>query len=514
MSETNRTPPSAEAAERGMLGCLLLDPLRASSVVRGEFCIGEDAFYFPAHRILAGTIFRMLDAHEAVDLITVAQKLRDSGQLEAVGGDSWLMNVVDQTPTVEHVSGYAHVARQKAIARGIIEAAREIAEKAYTTDAPDALLAKAPDRFLGIIGTMAQEQDDGELIDGIVKEWVEARKHNKPAIDLYTPWDELTMLMQGLEVGVTIVAGRPSAGKTTLEGILSAFQCEKGLPVARATADSTRKQLMQRALCNKSGVSMAKLKFGFARNSQIEQVEEAGRTIRGWPQFVNAHDTEITAICSWARAMKMRHGIRLLTVDYIQQLRASHLGGYAANDPVTRVTTISSMLKALSFELGIPVVVLSQLSREVEKENRTPRLSDLRDSGGIEQDASKVLFCYVDAKKRKAMDGRVQDATKHKRPVWLELLKNKDGGTGGLPFWLFPPYFKFEPATAAMVGGEWDNFSDDSLPCEKEEEEKKWEAAPELIPRDEAGGDGMKSLAQIRKGAGTEEQEEEDPRYT
>lgn len=489
-TETLRVPPNAADAEIGVLGCLLLDPITSSATAVGEYGLTHAAFYNPVHQALFEIVLSMIDEQKHVDLLTFARRLRDLCRLDELGGDAYLQVIIDRTPTATACAAYCQIVKAKWIARQTLDTAQRIAEEAYRTDDPDALLRQAPDRFMKIMAAGEQKnENDGEVMDIIIREWEDARKHQKPAIDLHMPWPKLTEQMQGLEIGVTIVAGRPSAGKTTLEGLISTFQCMSAepIPVARVTADSTRKQLLQRQLCNLSGVSMAKLKFGFARNDQLDKVREAREQIRGMPQWINDRDLEVLQICAWARFMKARHGIRLLTVDYIQQLRASHLGGRAAVDPVTKTTEISSRFKALSYELGIPVLVLSQLNRAVDKDGREPQLSDLRDSGAIEQDAQKVLILWVDGRKKSEMESSDPEATKHKRPVWLGILKNKDGGTGKLPFWLYPPYFKFDPAATPLKPGEpWTPFSDDKMPSDAAEESDRWERAPELIPHDEA----------------------------
>lgn len=485
-TDTVRVPPHSAEAEIGLLGCCILDCARGVGVLR-QYKLGTEAFYNPVHQMIARTILDMMDGKKWADLFLLTSRLRDDGQLEACGGEAYLQRLVDQTPTVEHCEYYAVEVAEKWTARKIVQAGMKIVDEAYVATEPSKLLADAPNRFSEIATGKANEPKIGDVLDRSIQKWIDARKHKKPAIDLYMPWDHLTELMQGLEVGLTILAGRPSAGKTTLEGIIAGYQCERDIPVARATADSSFEQLAERQVCNVAGVSLAKLKFGFARDDQIDMLREARNEIVKYPQFINDTDTEIAAICAWARMMKAKHGIRLLTVDYMQQLRASHLGGRGATDPVIRVTAISSMLKALAFELKIPILALSQLSREVEKENREPRLSDLRDSGGIEQDASKVVFCYLDAKKKNLMDLADGDATKHKRPIWINVMKNKDGGLGALPFWMLPPYFKMTPAQSERneADGKWVHFIDDRLSGDAREDDERWERDPDLIPTDE-----------------------------
>lgn len=290
--------------------------------------------------------------------------------------------------------------------------------------------------------------------------------------------------MSGFEIGLTVLAGRPSAGKTTMEDQACTYLAMSGKAVARCTLDSSRDELLERAICRTAGVSMPKLKFGFARKDQLANAEDAAIKLDQAPIFINDWDRDIAGICAYARAMKRRYNIVLFTVDYIQLIEAAEMGNAEWNT-TARVTYVSRKLKALSFELKIPVLVLSQLSRAVEKEDREPQMSDLRDSGAIEQDAAKIIFLYVHAKKKQEMEDEEALATKHKRPVIVNVMKHKNGQTGALPFWLYPPYFNFEPADILMVNGKPEPFSNDDLPASRKQDSEDWKQLPDYLPLDE-----------------------------
>jgi len=492
MSGEMRIPPNSAEAEVGVLGCLMLAPLETESAMLHEYEIGPEAFYNPVHQEIADTVLKMIAAGGHVDLLTVAQKLRDAGRLETLGGEAYLMHVVDKTPSATGAAAYCQIVKQKWVARQTIDIARAIEAEAYTSEEPDKLLAEAPERFTKIgRAEKTAEATDEQLMDTWIEACVDARKHQKPAIDLHLPLPYVTEKLQGLELGVTILAARPSCGKTTMEIGMRTHLCEQGIPVGVVTADSNRDKLLRRQMCMLAGVSMAKAKYGYANNAQIDAMHEAKRRIAKYPQFFNDHVLEVLQICSWARAMKRKHGIRLLTIDYIQQLRASHLGGWAATDSVRVVTEISSRLKALSYELGIPVLVLSQLNRALEKDGRSPMLSDLRDSGGLEQDAEKVAFLWIDKKKKQAMEEAEFGATKHKRPVWFGIMKNKDGELSDIPMWMYPPYFRFEPAVlpTPQTRATWEPFGDDALPSARHADNGDFSKYPELIPQDVTDAD-------------------------
>lgn len=488
MSNESRVPPNSAEAEMGVVGCLILAAVDTESVMRHEYEIGPEAFYSPALGEIADTVLKMVAAAEHVDLLTLAQKLRDAGKLDAVGGEAFLMRAVDATPTATAAAAYCQIVKQKWVARQTIDTARTIAAEAYEAENPDALLAEAPERFTNIgRAERKTEPTDEQLMDKWIDACVDARKHQKPAIDLHLPWPYVSEKMQGLELGMTILAARPSCGKTTMEIAFRTHLCEQGIPVGCVTADSNRDKLLRRQMCMLAGVSMAKAKYGYANNAQIDAMHEAKRRITQYPQVFNDHVLEVLQICSWARAMRRKFGIRMLTVDYIQQLRASHLGGWAATDSVRVVTEISSRFKALSYELGIPVLVLSQLNRAMEKDGRAPMLSDLRDSGGLEQDAEKVAFLWIDKKKRAAMEEAEFGATKHKRPVWFSIAKNKDGELSDIPMWMYPPYFRFEPAETPTKEtlATYEPFRDDALPASRHADNSDFQRWPDLIPKDE-----------------------------
>jgi len=249
-------------------------------------------------------------------------------------------------------------------------------------------------------------------------------------------------MMCGIEEGVTIIAGRPSQGKSTLEDEISTGLALSGVPVARVQLDMNRRKSLARATCRIAGVSLPKLKHGFARQNQLAAVREAVQTVRSLPMYLNDKDYSLRGICSWARAMKLKHDIKMLTVDHVGLVQVD--GSFRGNDN-SRISLVSSTLKALGAELGVAVVLLSQLSRGMEKESRRPQLSDLRDSGTLEQDAAKVIFVYREYRPKLLAELE----TDSRRPVWVELLKNQDGETGLLPFWLWKKYFRFELCPAS-----------------------------------------------------------------
>jgi replicative DNA helicase len=478
----NRVAPFSEEAEKAVIGSILQDGTAIMDQC-AHARLAERSFYVPAHRMIYAAMDELYKAGRVIDLVTVSDGLRNAGRIDAIGGAQVLNRIYDDTPTAAHAGYYIAIVRDKQILRGVIETAREIEADAYEGGRKaDEVLAQAPGKFDAIVEDVVREESNADVMDSLIEKWELAANGGPKAIGIKTPWERLNEIMCGLEVGMTIVAGRPSAGKTTMEDAMAQAAAVDGIGVYRATMDSSHESLLARAICRNSGVSLAKLKFGYAgrSNSNMEEVREARDFLAKLPIYIDTRSTDIAQIRSESRRMKMKRGVGLITVDYIQLVRAAEMGR-SEWDTVARVTYVSRELKALSLELGIPIVVLSQLSRLVETENREPKLSDLRDSGAIEQDANKVIFVYVDAKKRKQMDDEEFGATKHKRPVWFNVMKHKDGETGAVPMWMYPPYFNFTPAREMEDGTA---FVDDDLPSSRKHEAppQKPSFAPSAAP--------------------------------
>jgi len=462
-----RVPVHSEEAEQGALGAILLEPERLIRVAVSEMGVKPEAFYVPACRLVYEAVLEMADGRaRAIDVLTVSEHLGRQGRLENVGGQQFLERLVDATPTAAHGEYYLDIVRQKAILRGGIAICREQEQAAYRAELGDAFAKASAEKFLALVGDTRQALTNAARMDAAVERWRKAKSGEK-AIGLQTPWGLLDELTCGLEVGLTLLAARPSQGKTTMEDQLCCYAAGQGIPVGRITLDSTADELLQRALCRLAGVSLPKLKFGFAGERQLGLVEQARDTLGDYPMLISDTDRELRQICATARAWKMRHDIQLLTLDFIQLVNVAEMGR-SQWDRNTRVTYVSGMLKSLSLELGIPILALSQLRRFTDGKSREPELEDLRDSGSLEQDAHKVLFLYRYDKKAKAMDLAHPGATKKKRPAWADVQKHKDGQTGRVALWLRPHYFRFDQAQG--------EFEDDELPGR----EKEHQAAGEL----------------------------------
>lgn len=442
-----RTPPHAEQAERAALGAMLSEPERVVPLAMLKMRLPEDVFFVPAHRRVCAAIYAMVrEGRRGVDLVTMSEFLRDRGEFEEVGGSQFLDALVDSADVVANAEFYLDIIRQKYILRRTIETARNVESEAWVSERGDTLLKKIPERFVHIVDAVVDEVSNRDVMTEQIKGWRDAKEVGKGYTGLPTPWESMNQILGGLRPGLYIIAGRPSQGKTTLEDCIATYNASQGTPVARVTLDMNRRRLLARALCRKAGVSLPKLNAGYAGESQLAQIEEAAAVIAHYPMFINDTDSDIAAICTWARAQKLKNDIQLLTIDYVQQVQVSE--SKTGWDDNRRLTYVSSRLKALWQELDIPIIVLSQLSRITDKgRERTPVLSDLRGSGSLEQDAYAVFLLYKD---------RSAQETKQKRAIWADLAKQQDGETGTLPFWMRPHYFLFEEARLDAEGEFYD----------------------------------------------------------
>jgi replicative DNA helicase len=446
----NKVLPHSVEAERGVLGSMLLEPERVVALYRHKYSLDPLAFYVPAHVKVAEVIFQMnSEPRTIVDLLTIRQRVEDLGLLSEIGGMEYLMQLVDETPTAAHAESYIEIVREKHFLRCAIREARLIEQEAFSRADGEALLRSVPERLVKYVDAVHREETNAEAMEALLERWQKAHDDRQAGnVDvlsgLPTPWPSVNRLTCGIDVGLYIVAGRPSAGKTTVEDCITLNLAQAGVPVARVALDMGWKgRVLQRSACRLAGVSLPKLKLGFATHKQLAAVKEAMLEIGPLPMFINENSYDVDDICSWARSMKFKHGIQLLTIDFVQLVRCRVDGKYMNRNE--EIGYITSRLKKLSADLQMPVMLLSQLSRGLKDgKEKPPRLEDLRDSGNLEQDARCVWALWKD--QRDHLLEKERAAHNKLRPVWFDVLKDQDGETGKLPFWMRPNYFRFDEA--------------------------------------------------------------------
>lgn len=405
----DRTPPHAMEAERSLLGSILLDPQVLNDVV--EIVPSPESFYKESH----GTIYKALvdtfDAHQSGDLVQLTETLRARGVLDRVGGTGYLMELAEAVPSAASAPYYARLIADAARLRKLIDAAGEILHDAYTgadgtPDGAKRVIDLAEKRIFDIASEdiNAEPESLKELLHAEMQRIDEA--DGRPIMGVPTGFPDLDQMTSGLQPEeLIILAARPSMGKTAIALNLAeqiAFggvtpweprRHAKPVPVGIFSLEMSRGALVQRLLSARSGVDSAKLRNGMVNAEEYERLRQASAELAEAPMIID--DTPgmtVLTLRAKARRMKQRHGIGCIVIDYLQLLSSPTA---ARESRQVEVSEISRSIKALARELKLPVICLAQLNRGAEqREGNRPRMSDLRESGSIEQDADVVALLH------------------------------------------------------------------------------------------------------------------------
>ncbi len=428
----DRIPPHSEDAERALLGCALQDASRVLDLCI-ERQVAVDSFYVQSHQSLYGTMLALHSARKPVDLVTVVNRLRESGELDAIGGEEELARLIDGTPTTAHAEYYIQLVYQNHLLRRIIDAARSVTEDCYKSDLEaESLLSTAEEAFFSLseqrVGT---EQAWGDLVNKEMEEVERLISEKKGITGLSTGFADIDRMLLGLQNSDLIVlAARPSMGKTSLalniaENIALGARKQDPRPVAVFSLEMSAESLVRRMICCHAGVSSQELSTGRVGAAEHGKLIAAADTLRGAPIYVD--DTaglEAMDLRARARRLKRKHGIRFIVVDYLQLMNYSK---FAQDGRQRETAAISAALKSMAKELKVPVLVLSQLSRAPEtrdSKSAVPKLSDLRDSGAIEQDADVVMLLRRPSRYKNDKDA--EDT----RLAIVDIAKHRNGPVG------------------------------------------------------------------------------------
>jgi replicative DNA helicase len=433
-------------AEQGVLGSMLISPreIIAECVEK----ISEEYFYVPAHQTVYTVLVELWNAGQGIDLITFTQTLRDRNVLDAVGGAAFVTSLYTFVPTAANVGYYLEIIREKFILRQIISACTEGVRRSYEEqdevnnlldEVEKKIFAVGEDRFKAQMPTMREQVM--EAIESIEKLY--ANRGSITGISTgFTMLDEMTSGLHPAEM--IVIAARPSMGKTAFAmNIAEHVAIEGKKPVAIFSLEMSAQQLVQRLLCSRARVNSKKVRDGFLAERDFSTLTSAASKLAEAQMFID--DTaglNILELRAKARRLKSQHDIQLVVVDYLQLLRSTSRRGQ--DNRQIEISEISAGLKGLAKELSIPVVVLAQLNRNPE--NRTgdskgrPRLSDLRESGTIEQDADFVGLLvreeyYADSdEEREESQGKAD----------LIIAKQRNGPTGDVPLTFIKEFTRFE----------------------------------------------------------------------
>ena len=392
-STLERPMPNNLDAERSILGAILLDNNALNTAIEA---LKPDDFFIPQHRSIFIEMMALGEAQHAIDLVTLTEELHRRGELESSGGAPYLASLVDGVPRVSNVEHYARIVKEKAMLRNLIHATHNIQQRAFDGEdgadtildnAESSIFALAEDRVkAGLLPIKDIVRDNFERLEKIFRE-------GKSVTGISTGYGELDKLLSGLQPSeLIILAGRPSQGKTALAlNMAENIAIRGGRPVAVFSLEMSKESLLQRLVASVAQVDAHKFRSGHLSREDWRRMTEGLGQISSAPLWIDdAGSISVLEIGAKARRLKRDKGLSLLIVDYLQLITAR--GRF--NSRQEEVASISRGLKALAKELQIPVLVLSQLTRAPEREERGPMLSDLRESGAIEQDADVVMFIY------------------------------------------------------------------------------------------------------------------------
>lgn len=438
LTSTLRVPPQNIEAERNLLGGLLMEDgalLKVVDILEPEY------FYKEAHGIIYAAILDLFERNEPHDIVTVHNHLKSKRLLDKVGGAVYLAELTDTLPLGPNIVHYAKIIRDKAILRRLIEKTSEILNHCFEEAGDvDEILEAAETSIFEV--TQTKIRQNFAPLSSVLCSTVEKveRLYNRKELITGVPtgFIELDKMTAGLQPSdLIIIAGRPSMGKTALAlNIAQHAALHHGIPVAIFSLEMASEQLVLRMLSSEAKVDAHKLRTGFLPDKDWPRITAAADTLSDAPIFIDETPAiTVTDMRAKARRLKMENGLGLVLVDYLQLMR-SRAG---AERREQEISEISRSLKAMAKELQVPVVALSQLNRNVEaRPNKRPQMSDLRESGAIEQDADLIAFIYRDEVYNKSEDNP------NKGIAEIIVAKQRNGPTGTVKLAFISKYSSFE----------------------------------------------------------------------
>ncbi|MGD9368019.1 MAG: replicative DNA helicase [Desulfobacteraceae bacterium] len=433
-----KLPPQSIEAEESILSAVLLDNSTLLDVLE---ILSPDHFYRTAHQKIFAAIAELFSKAEPVDLVTLTNILRDKNQLEDVGGAAYLARMVDTVPSAINVRHYARMVRDKSSLRRLIAKANEITQHCYE-DAGD--LDQVLDFAEGAVFEISEDKHQAAFhpISKIIEANIDAleERQGKKALVTGVPtgFTQLDHKTSGLQRSdMIILAARPSMGKTALAlNIARNAAIDGNVPVAVFSLEMSKESLSERMLCAEARVDSGRLRGGFLNPEDWNRITEAASVLSEAPIYIDdSPDISATSIRTKSRRLKMDKDLGLIIIDYLQLMK----GRASSERRDLEISEISRALKLLAKELNVPVVALSQLNRKLEeRSDKRPQLSDLRESGALEQDADVVAFIYRDE-----VYNKDENNPKHGTAEVI-IAKQRNGPTGVIPLTFLGQYTRFE----------------------------------------------------------------------
>jgi replicative DNA helicase len=454
VAKVDRLPPHSPEAEQGVLGCILLSPNDCMGECIEKFKSGSDVFYDLRHQTIYSTLAEMYDGREAIDVITLQQRLKNKQMLEEVGGIPYLATLPDTVPSSANLIYYLEIVQEKYLLRKMIQTCTGVVSRVYDYEGEvDALMDEVERDILRISESRVQSHTITikELVKKAINTIEDFHQRQGVLTGVGTGFTDLDRMTNGFHAGeMIVIAARPSMGKTSLAmNIAEHVAIDLRLPVGVFSLEMISESLVLRMLCSRSRVNLRNVRDGFLAERDFPKLTGAAGKLANAPLFIDdSSGLSILQLRAKARRMFQQFGVKLFVIDYLQLL---HSTARRAENRQQEIADISSGIKALAKELNVPVIVLSQLNRELEREkNRKPRLSDLRESGAIEQDADLVGLLYKPSSSDD--DDNSSAADDEAVPVNLLIAKQRNGPTGDINLTFLKPYTRFE--SAAKVSDE------------------------------------------------------------
>lgn len=428
MPQTGRVPPHNNEAEESVIGSILLD--KNALVKIADFLYAAD-FYQGKHSKIYAAMLELYAASEPIDVLSVINRLKENKQLETVGGEMAVTYLATVVPTAGHVIHYAHIVQKCATRRRLISAAADISELGFDErEEVDVVLDESEKKLFGV-SQSHKHQNFIKLSDALEDAFTRIDKLHKGEQGLRgvpTGFKSLDHKLAGWQKSdLVILAARPSVGKTTLALDFARHAALAGVPVGLFSLEMSKEQLVDRLLASQAHVDLWKLRTGRLESSgefdDFSRIGQAMGELSTAPIYIDDHaSNNVMGMRTMARRLQAEHGLGLLIIDYLQLMESSRY----TDNRVQEVSDISRSLKKLAIELDVPILALSQLSRAVEmRTDQRPKLSDLRESGSIEQDADVVMFLH-----RKPFDTEDRPEA---LDVDLLIEKHRNGPTGDIP---------------------------------------------------------------------------------
>lgn len=434
---TEKLPPQNVEAEQSVLGSLMIDK---NAIIKIADLVNEEDFYKNSHGKIYQTMLYLYEHHEPIDLLSLSNRLKETNNLKEIGGHSYLASLANSVPTAANIVHYAKIVAKKSVLRRLIDNSSQIIANAYNeTEEIDKILDEAEQKIFAV--SQKHIRQDFTPVKPILEEAFnridELHKNKGKLRGVPTGFKDLDNILAGLQKSNLIILGaRPSVGKSSLALDLARHAAIKEkLSVGIFSLEMSKEEVIDRLICAQANVDLWKLRTGnlssSGDNDDFSRIGHAMGALSEAPIYVDdTASLNVMEMRTMARRLQAEHGLDFIVIDYLQLME----GRSGIDNRVQEVSEISRSLKGLARELNIPVVALSQLSRGIEsRTDQRPKLSDLRESGSIEQDADVVLFIYRESK----------DSAENKNIASIIVAKHRNGPVGEVKLFFNQQYTSF-----------------------------------------------------------------------